>query len=552
MVVPSEGYEKAVGVSLGGSAQFIVTLSEHDAKNAISYLKRNKAGRATFLPLDVIKGRTIRSDLAMIAKNSEGYLGVMSDFVTYSQDIKQIVLNLLGQIVVTDTLDHATILSKNIQHRLKVVTLAGDVVNVGGSLTGGSLKNTNNTFTHKGELERIEKRIGEEENHLRQARMELARLENEGREIHQMFLQKQVSFAKLEVVVTNKMNDLQVAKSEYEALTHQSANLEELEADSDDNKLLDELNEAKRKRDTLKEEIQYKRDMRMRYVNENDMLSNELRELRASQRVIEKAITDHRIAKTKYETDIQNALNRLNESYQMTYDHALEFLNEEVNLEQAKETVRSLRMRIASLGNVNLDAIKEYEDVSSRYETLNKNRIELREAQDALMKAINDMDQIMVERFSETFEKINTEFNRVFRYLFGGGYAQLKFTDPDNILETGIDIEAQPPGKAAKLHSFSGGENALIALSCLFAMMSVRTVPLSILDEVEAALDPANVERFAKYLQEYSDKTQFIVVTHREGTMAQCDLLYGATMQQKGVTKLVSVKFEDATQMASA
>ncbi|HCG96914.1 MAG TPA: ATPase [Erysipelotrichaceae bacterium] len=552
LIVPNEGYEKAVGVSLGGSAQFIVTVSEHDAKNGISYLKRNKAGRATFLPLDVIKGRTIRSDLAMIATSSEGYLGVMSDFVTYDKDIEQIVLNLLGQIVVTDTLDHATRLSKNIHHRLKVVTLEGDVVNVGGSLTGGSLKNTNNTFTHKGELERIEKRIGEEENNLRNARMELARLENEGREIHQMFLQKQVSFAKLEVVVTNKMNDLQVAKSEYEALTHQSANLEELEADPSDNKLLDELNEAKRERDALKEEIQYKRDMRMRYVNENDMLSSELRELRATQRVIEKGITDHRIAKTKYETDIQNALNRLNESYQMTYDHALEFLNEDVDLDQAKETVRSLRMRIASLGNVNLDAIQEYEDVSSRYETLNKNRIELREAQDALMKAISDMDQIMVERFSDTFEKINTEFNRVFRYLFGGGYAQLKYTDPDNILETGIDIEAQPPGKAAKLHSFSGGENALIALSCLFAMMSVRTVPLSILDEVEAALDPANVERFAKYLQEYSDKTQFIVVTHREGTMAQCDLLYGATMQQKGVTKLVSVKFEDATQMASA
>ncbi len=158
----------------------------------------------------------------------------------------------------------------------------------------------------------------------------------------------------------------------------------------------------------------------------------------------------------------------------------------------------------------------------------------------------------MVEKFSTSFEAINKAFNDVFRYLFGGGHASLKYTDPDNILETGIDIEAQPPGKAAKLHSFSGGENALIALSCLFAMISVKPSPLCILDEVEAALDIANVERFAKYLRSFSDQTQFIVVTHREGTMAECDLLYGATMQEKGVTKLVSVKLKDATEYASS
>ena len=208
-----------------------------------------------------------------------------------------------------------------------------------------------------------------------------------------------------------------------------------------------------------------------------------------------------------------------------------------IDIDKAKDKVRDLRQRIASLGHVNVESIEQYNDVSTRYETLSTQRSQLLEAQDSLLKAIKDMDAIMVEKFSASFEAINKAFNDVFRYLFGGGHASLKYTDPDNILETGIDIEA---------------ENALIALSCLFAMISVKPSPLCILDEVEAALDIANVERFAKYLRSFSDQTQFIVVTHREGTMAECDLLYGATMQEKGVTKLVSVKLKDATEYASS
>jgi chromosome segregation protein len=237
---------------------------------------------------------------------------------------------------------------------------------------------------------------------------------------------------------------------------------------------------------------------------------------------------------------------RLNDEYKMTYEHAQSISREDLEIDSAKDRVRDLRQRIASLGNVNVEAIEQYNEVSSRYEELNNNRLELIKAQDSLLKAIDDMDHIMIEKFTSTFEAINVQFNEVFRYLFGGGHASLHYSDPSNILETGIEIEAQPPGKSAKLHSFSGGENALIALSCLFAIISVRPVPLCILDEVEAALDIANVERFAKYLRQFSDKTQFVVVTHREGTMAECDLLYGATMQQKGVTKLVSVQLKEA------
>ena len=235
----------------------------------------------------------------------------------------------------------------------------------------------------------------------------------------------------------------------------------------------------------------------------------------------------------------------------MTFDYAKDEVAQEVDMVKAKEEVRVLRHQIDSLGNVNLQSIEDYEEVSTRYENLNNQRLDLIAAQDGILKAIDEMDEIMVTRFSETFEKINVEFNHVFISLFGGGKAELKYSDPDNILETGIDIDVQPPGKAVQnISLFSGGEKALIAISCLFAILRVRPVPMCILDEVEAALDIANVERFAKYLREFSHQTQFIVVTHREGTMEECDLLYGATMQQKGVTKLVSVKLKDAIDLA--
>lgn len=394
--------------------------------------------------------------------------------------------------------------------------------------------------------------LDQQEKDLNKMKSDLHTLENEGREIGQLFMQKQMSLAKLELVVTNKKNEYEVAKADYENLTHQSVELDEVIKGTQNNELLDRLNDAKRRRDELKETIQAKRTIRMGYVNENEEVSRRLREHRAALKDVESQSTDKKVAKSRLETEIQNYLLRLNDAYAMTFEHAQEKADMSIDIDKAKDKVRDLRQRIASLGHVNVESIEQYNDVSTRYETLSTQRSQLLEAQDSLLKAIKDMDAIMVEKFSASFEAINKAFNDVFRYLFGGGHASLKYTDPDNILETGIDIEAQPPGKAAKLHSFSGGENALIALSCLFAMISVKPSPLCILDEVEAALDIANVERFAKYLRSFSDQTQFIVVTHREGTMAECDLLYGATMQEKGVTKLVSVKLKDATEYASS
>ncbi len=547
-----EQYENALSTALGNSVQFIVTKTNESARNAIAFLKNNKSGRATFLPIDTISPRSLREDHQVVASSMKGYLGVMSQFVKSHPNMKNIVDNQLGQVILADTLENATKISQSLYARYKVVTMDGEVVNVGGSLTGGTLRNSSSALTTKRELEKVESLIKQFEDKFNQKRAAINELENNQRELAYELMQKQVSFAKLELVVSNKKSELQIAKHEYEELTHKSVELSDMESGATSNQLISELNEAKKLRDRLKETIQTKRELRMSLVYENEKIEGVLKQLRADLRKIDASMTNYKIDKSTNESNMSHSLNRLNEEYKMTYEFASEQYHEDIDMSMAKEKVSSLRFEIDSLGHVNLQAIEDYKEVSSRYENLNTQRLDLIAAQNSILKAIDEMDEIMIKRFSETFEKINKEFNVVFRNLFGGGKAELKYSDPTNILETGIDIDVQPPGKAVQnISLFSGGEKALIAISCLFAILRVRPVPMCILDEVEAALDVANVERFAKYLREFSTQTQFIVVTHREGTMEECDLLYGATMQQKGVTKLVSVKLKDAIDLAT-
>lgn len=540
-------YDLAVSVALGSALQFIVTKDNLQARLAIKFLKDNKAGRATFLPLADMEPRSLREEHAILCPALEGYLGVLSDFVSSSKNIDNVILNQLGNVILADDIDHAYEISKATYARYKVVTLDGNIVNVGGSLTGGTVNRQQSSILQKRELEKVKEKLDELEQKLVREKNELLKLENDAKELAHTLLQKQMSYAKLEVVVQGKKEELVVAKGEYESLSHQSVELDEFKSGKIDNQLVLQLNEAIKHRDELTEKIKSKRELRMSYVNENEQLESKLKDLRKMLKDIQGQINEKAILSTKYEGSLNNYLSRLSNEYSMTYEYASENYHDEVDIELARGEVATLRNEIVALGHVNIDAIEEYKEVSSRYENMNSQRLDLIQAQDKIVQAIDEMDQIMIEKFSTTFEKINKEFNNVFRELFGGGRAQIKYTDPDNILETGIDIDVQPPGKAvSNITLFSGGEKALIAISCLFAILKVRPVPMCILDEVEAALDMANVERFAKFLREFSKQTQFIVVTHREGTMEECDLLYGATMQQKGVTKLVSVKLEEA------
>ena len=551
LITTQKGYELAISSALGGAIEFVVTSDDQTARETIKFLRNNKAGRATFLPVSTMKPRQIRLEHLEVCNTMAGFLGVASDFITYDDKIGNVVLNQLGNIIVAKDLETANAISKAVFARYRVVTLEGDIVNVGGSLTGGSINQQRSSLVQKRELEQLAITLEQQETEFVKKRKLHNALDNEIKDVSHILLQKQMAYAKLEVVVQSKKEELIKTKTEYESLTEQSIELDDFKSGKTENKLIDQLNEAIKYRDMLTEEIKSKREMRMAYANENEALDVELRTIRKDQKDIQNAINDNTIKATKLETMLNNYLTRLNDEYHMTYEYAVEQYQEEINVEQAKEEVYDLRTQIKRLGNVNLDAIEEYKVISERYENMNTQRIDLLEAQDRILAAIKEMDEIMVTRFSETFEKINVEFNHVFRSLFGGGKAKIKYSDPTNILETGIDIDVQPPGKAVQnISLFSGGEKALIAISCLFAILRVKPIPMCILDEVEAALDIANVERFAKYLREFSSTTQFIVVTHREGTMEECDLLYGATMQQKGVTKLVSVKLEEAIDLS--
>ncbi len=545
-------YDLAVSVALGSALQFIVTKDNLQARLAIKFLKDNKAGRATFLPLADMEPRSLREEHEILCPTLDGYLGVLSDFVSSSKKIDNIILNQLGNIILADNIDHASEISKATYARYKVVTLDGNIVNVGGSLTGGTVNRQQSTILQKRELENVKGKLNQLEKTLAHEKNDLLKLENEAKELAHDLLQKQMSYAKLEVVVQGKKEELVVAKGEYESLSHQSIEIDGFKNGKIDNQLVLQLNEAIKHRDELTEQIKSKRELRMTYVNENDQLETALKVLRKELKDIQNQINEKAILSTKQEGTLYNYLSRLSSEYSMTFEYASENYHDEIDIEFSRSEVATLRNEMTALGHVNIDAIEEYKEVSSRYENMNNQRLDLIQAQDKMVQAIDEMDQIMIDKFSTTFEKINKEFNNVFRELFGGGRAQIKYTDPDNILETGIDIDVQPPGKAvSNITLFSGGEKALIAISCLFAILKVRPVPMCILDEVEAALDMANVERFAKFLREFSKQTQFIVVTHREGTMEECDLLYGATMQQKGVTKLVSVKLEDAIDLSN-
>ncbi len=542
-----EVHQIALSTAFGASLQNVITKTEQDAREAIKFLKNNQAGRATFLPLTSIQARDVRSEHLLVATNTKGFIGKADDLVVCDEKYRLAIQNLLGNVLITTDLETANEVSKNTFARYKVVTLTGDVVNVGGSMTGGAVRNTQTNLNHKKELEAIELEITETETQIANLRKQATVMESDLRVFSNDIIQKRIANAKLEEYVQNKKNKLEISKAEFEALSNQSIELDNYKSGNVDNEVIVELNEATMRRDNVTEEIKSKRELRMHYVNESEKIDGQLRSQRQLLNSITKSILEQNIKATKLETELNNSLDRLNIEYKMTFDFAFENFNKDINILEAKQDVLLLRQQIESLGSINIDSIEEYKNVSERYDYLSSQKIDLINAQNSILKAIEEMDDIMVEKFTATFDIINSEFNIVFRKLFGGGKASLRYTDPDNILETGIDVDVQPPGKAVtNMSLFSGGEKALIAISVLFAILRARPVPMCILDEVEAALDQANVERFAKYLKEFSSLTQFIVVTHRPGTMEQCDLLYGATMQEKGVTKLISVKLEDA------
>ncbi|UOE92870.1 chromosome segregation protein SMC [Alkalihalobacillus sp. LMS39] len=660
VTVPKE-YETAIEIALGGATQHIVVESEAAARQAIGFLKKNRLGRSTFLPLPVIKARFVPSQQLSSIKGHSSFVGIASDLVQYEKRYEQVLSNLLGHVLVAKDLQGANEIANITGYKMRIVTLDGDVINPGGSMTGGSVKkNTTPLLGRQRELEGLQEKLVMMEEKTAQAEANVKKIKDMVANNEQQLekLREQGEQAReAEQAVKAELREIELEeKSVNERLTlfdREQHNYEnekkqmqskmeglrrELSSLSTSAKVLeqevDEIEQKKKQQQSSKETLQTEiTDLKIqlakeeeRFVNQKEtvarlqeeysqiaqqaseieeqywLLENEFSKNTSGEETIDEKIERNRQqkenmigkireskeARTKLEANIttlehagkqdknrlkllvddlhrkevrvnrldvelDNRLTMLREEYEMSYDYAKEHYPLSIDVEEARTKVKLIKLAIDELGTVNIGAIEEYERVNERYQFLQEQQQDLVEAKETLYNVIREMDEEMTKRFSESFSQIRSHFQVVFKELFGGGGADLILTDPDNLLLTGVDIVARPPGKKLQhLALLSGGERALTAIALLFAILKVRPVPFCVLDEVEAALDEANVSRFARYLKVFSGDTQFIVITHRKGTMEEADVLYGVTMQESGVSRLVSVRLEDTKELVES
>lgn len=542
-------YTKALNIAIASNKNFIITADEDSAKKAINYLKDNRLGRATFFPLTVIKERYVDYENLNKLKSSNDFIGILSDLVTYNKKYKNIVENQLGQTVITKDIDSATRLARLINNRYRIVTLDGDVVNVGGSMSGGSINQTKSIITIKQELRHTEEKqtlLREEQKEIQlelaEINKEIATLEEQSFELSKDKVALKEKYDTKNLELRSIEQDLETITKDWESLVSISNN----SLDAKEQELIKLFHEKTGEKDQLQTRISSltKEIEDLKLSLEEEQAKDKLKN--STLRNLEKEARDLEISMNRLDVKLDNMLQTLNEEYELTFERAAAEYKLDVEPEEARVKVNNYRANIKRIGMVNLAAIEEYERVNTRYIFLTNQREDLLKAEDTLLEIMNEMDEVMQEEFAKTFEQIRTEFQQVFKELFSGGSADLKLTDPTNLLTTGIEIVASPPGKKLTTISLlSGGEKTLTAISLLFAILNVRTVPFCLFDEVEAALDEANVAQFGKYLDHYKNKTQFLIITHKKKTMEYANTLYGITMQESGVSKLVSVKLTD-------
>mgnify|MGYP001739213534 FL=1 len=640
-------YQTALEIALGASSQHIIVEDENAATKAIDFLKRNRAGRATFLPLTTIKARTISSQNQDAIAASPGFLGMADELVSFDKRLEAIFKNLLATTAIFDTVEHARTAARQVRYQVRMVTLDGTELRTGGSYAGGANRQNNSIFI-KPELEQLQKEIAEEEASLRseeeslkilqdemavlaerleaiKSQGEQARIQEQGLYLAYQQTNQQVeeleTLWKLQEEELNRLTegDWQADKEKcQERLTTIASEKQKLEAEIEEIK--SNKNAIQERYQNLQEQISQARLLKSelqgqkRYeVTDIERLDKELDNLNLEQEEIQRLLQEKVDNLEKVDTDLlsqqaeeaktqktnlQQGLIRkqfelddiegqlddiashldqarqqneewirkqtraeakkekvserlrylqaqLTDQYQISYTEALEKAHELENLTLAEQEVKDLEKAIRSLGPVNIEAIDQYEEVHNRLDFLNSQRDDILSAKNLLLETITEMNDEVKERFKSTFEAIRESFKVTFRQMFGGGQADLILTEGD-LLTAGVEISVQPPGKKIQsLNLMSGGEKALSALALLFSIIRVKTIPFVILDEVEAALDEANVKRFGDYLNRFDKDSQFIVVTHRKGTMAAADSIYGVTMQESGVSKIVSVKLKD-------
>ena len=640
-------YQTALEIALGASSQHIIVEDENAATKAIDFLKRNRAGRATFLPLTTIKARTISSQNQDAIATSPGFLGMADELVTFDNRLEAIFKNLLATTAIFDTVEHARVAARQVRYQVRMVTLDGTELRTGGSYAGGANRQNNSIFI-KPELEQLQKEIAEEEASLRSeesslktlqdemARLterleaiksqgEQARIQEQGLSLAYQQTSQQVeeleTLWKLQEEELNRLSDgdwqadkekcqerlatiasdkqnleaeIEEIKSNKNAIQERYQNLQEelaqarlLKTELQGQKRyevadIDRLGKELDNLDIEQEEIQR---LLQEKVDNLEKVDTELLSQQAEEAKMQKTNLQQGLIRKQFELDdiegqlddiashlnqarqqneewirkqtraeakkekvserLRHLQSQLTDQYQISYTEALEKAHELENLNLAEQEVKDLEKAIRSLGPVNLEAIDQYEEVHNRLDFLNSQRDDILSAKNLLLETITEMNDEVKERFKSTFEAIRESFKVTFKQMFGGGQADLILTEGD-LLTAGVEISVQPPGKKIQsLNLMSGGEKALSALALLFSIIRVKTIPFVILDEVEAALDEANVKRFGDYLNRFDKDSQFIVVTHRKGTMAAADSIYGVTMQESGVSKIVSVKLKD-------
>ena len=640
-------YQTALEIALGASSQHIIVEDEQAATKAIDFLKRNRAGRATFLPLTTIKARSISGQNQDVIASSPGFLGMADELVTFDAKLEAIFKNLLATTAIFDTVEHARDAARKVRYQVRMVTLDGTELRTGGSYAGGANRQNNSIFI-KPELEQLQKEIAQEEKLLRheeeklksaqenlanltqtletiKSKGEQARIEEQGlylayqqtcqqveeletllelqeKELNNLrggdwqaekekcqerlsiiAAEKQKLESEIEEIKSNKnaiqeryqslqdkLSQARLLKTEmigrkrYEVADIERINkeLENLNIEQDEiERLLQEKVDNLEKVDTelltkqeaeaksQKEEIQQgliRKQFELDDIEgQLDDIASHLEQARQQNEEWIRKQTRAEATKEKITDRLRYLQGQLTEEYQISYTEALEQANPLEDLAMAEQEVKDLEKSIRSLGPVNLDAIEQFDKVHERLEFLNTQRDDILSAKNLLLETITEMNDEVKERFKSTFEAIRESFKVTFKQMFGGGQADLILTEGD-LLTAGVEISVQPPGKKIQsLNLMSGGEKALSALALLFSIIRVKTIPFVILDEVEAALDEANVKRFGDYLNRFDKDSQFIVVTHRKGTMAAADSIYGVTMQESGVSKLVSVKLKD-------
>ncbi len=548
LITVKEDLSLAVNVALANAINFVVVQTDDDAKKAINYLKDNHLGRVTFFPMNIILSRKLPSEVISEARECPGFVGVASDLVSYDNEYQKIIENQLGNILITKDMDAMNSLAKKFNYKYRVVSLDGEIMHAGGSISGGTLK-VNSSLNDQLELERKErslKTLQEEKNKLNKNNEnlteELDNYQKQRLEIQnkQYLMQKEVNDLK------NKLEDTYKELTEIKSSIKRTDTLKNGSIEKEIEQLLKEEQDVGTKKELTNNKI---KNLRKEKSDIASLLAEEellARRKNSELHTIVNELNELEIAKNKIDVQMDYLLNHLSEDYHLTFDKAKTMYMLDMDYNLAKENTRRLKNQLGTYKMVNLGSIDEYNRINDRYEFLNSQKEDLVKAIDDLDRIIKEMDEKMVERLTKTFDLISKEFEVVFKKLFKGGKGLLKLTDPDNILETGIEIIAEPPGKKlSNIALLSGGEKTLTAIALLFAILNVFPVPFCILDEVEAALDEANVDTFGEYLQEQKAKSEYILITHKKRTMEYADTLYGITMQEKGVSKIVSVKLED-------